>query len=71
MESLNLTCINFMPTVINTLKKKSKKKLVLIYPKTKKFQKPLKVFEYEENFELTVVPFDLDKGNLVDFSINL
>ena len=53
------------------LKKEKHKKLVLIYPKTEKFQKPLKVFEYEENFELTVVPFDLDKGNLVDFSINL
>lgn len=53
------------------LKKEKHKKLVLIYPKTEKFQKPLKVFKYEENFELTVVPFDLDKGNLVDFSINL
>jgi 5-methylcytosine-specific restriction enzyme subunit McrC len=41
------------------------KELLLIYPKTDKFKEPLPVFQYEDGFILTVVPFDLDKGNLV------
>ena len=51
------------------LKKEKQKNLVLIYPKTEKFQKPLPVFKYEEGFKLKVVPFDLEKGTLVDFAM--
>lgn len=47
-------------------KSKPPKKLMLVYPKTDKFEKPLSVFEYEEGLELDVVPFDLDEGVLID-----
>jgi 5-methylcytosine-specific restriction enzyme subunit McrC len=47
------------------LKGNEHKKLMLIYPKTDKFQEPLPVFKYEDGFELSVVPFDLDSGILV------
>ena len=47
-------------------KSKPPKKLMLVYPKTDKFEKPLPVFEYEEGLELDVVPFDLDEGVLID-----
>jgi 5-methylcytosine-specific restriction enzyme subunit McrC len=47
-------------------KSKPPKKLMLVYPKTDKFEKPLPVFKYEDGLELDVVPFDLDNGVLID-----
>tara|TARA_R110001599_G_scaffold230819_1_gene430090 strand:- start:585 stop:1871 length:1287 start_codon:yes stop_codon:yes gene_type:complete len=47
------------------LKDNEHKKLMLIYPKTDKFQAPLLPFQYEDGFELSVVPFDLDSGTLI------
>lgn len=46
------------------LKDNEHKKLMLIYPKTDKFKEPLPVFRYEDGFELLVVPFDLECGQL-------
>ena len=45
---------------------KTLKTLMLVYPKTDKFEKRLPVFKYEEGLELDVVPFDLDEGVLID-----
>ena len=47
-------------------KSKPPKKLMLVYPKTDKFEKRLPLFEYEKGLELDVVPFDLDEGVLID-----
>ena len=47
------------------LKGNEHKKLMLIYPKTDKFQQQLPEFKYEDGFTLTVVPFDLDSGTLI------
>lgn len=35
------------------------KRVVLIYPRSEKFTKPLPTFHYEDNFTLSVIPFDL------------
>lgn len=40
-------------------------KMMLIYPKTAAFTKPLPVFDYGNDLSLWVVPFDLDKEELV------
>lgn len=40
-------------------------KMMLIYPKTAAFTKPLPVFDYGNDLRLWVVPFDLDKEELV------
>ena len=50
------------------LKENEQKELMLIYPKTDKFQEPLPVFKYEDGLTLKVVPFDLDEGALVDIA---
>ena len=47
------------------LKGEDQKQLMLIYPKTDRFQEPLPEFDYENGFTLTAVPFDLEKGELV------
>ena len=47
------------------LKGEGQKKLMLIYPKTDKFKEPLPVFQYEDGFTLTAIPFDLELGALV------
>lgn len=47
------------------LKGNEHKELMLIYPKTDKFQASLPVFKYEDGLTLKVVPFDLDAGSLV------
>jgi 5-methylcytosine-specific restriction enzyme subunit McrC len=47
------------------LKGAAEKSLMLIYPKTEFFQEPLPDFTYEDGFVLKVVPFDLDRGELV------
>jgi len=44
---------------------KTLKTLMLVYPKTDKFEKRLPVFEYEEGLKLDVVPFDLNEGVLI------
>jgi len=41
------------------------KRLMLIYPKTDTFCKPLPVFTYEDGFELEVVPFDISNKKLI------
>lgn len=48
--------------------------IILIYPKTKTFDKPLPVFEFNnlEKIKLWVLPFCLDEGQLLLFTeINL
>ena len=50
-------------------KSKPPKKLMLVYPKTDKFEKRLPLFEYEKGekgLKLDVVPFDLNEGVLID-----
>jgi len=47
------------------LKGQDQKRLMLIYPKTDKFQEALPAFHYEDGFRLDAVPFDLEKGELV------
>lgn len=47
------------------LKGQDQKRLMLIYPKTERFQEPLPAFYYEDGFRLDAVPFDIDKGELV------
>ncbi|MFT6030212.1 MAG: 5-methylcytosine-specific restriction enzyme subunit McrC [Oleiphilaceae bacterium] len=47
------------------MKGDDQKELMLIYPKTDKFKEPLPSFQHESDFTLTVVPFDLEKGELV------
>jgi 5-methylcytosine-specific restriction enzyme subunit McrC len=47
------------------LKDSHHKQLMLIYPKTDRFNEPLPDFNYEDGFTLRVVPFDLDTGELV------
>ena len=47
------------------LKQSPSKNLKLIYPKTDSFTNPLPVFEYEGNFTLEIVPFDIASGSLV------
>lgn len=39
--------------------------VVLVYPGTEAFAKPLQVFEFEAGFRLMVVPFDLQRGVLL------
>jgi 5-methylcytosine-specific restriction enzyme subunit McrC len=48
------------------LKENKIKELMLIYPKTAKFQRMLPVFRYEDGLMLRVVPFDIDTGLLVE-----
>lgn len=45
------------------------KKLVLIYPMNENFTEQLPVFTYADDFELVVVPFDIDAGCLVGSEI--
>ena len=40
------------------------RKVMLIYPKTDRFTKPLKPFIFEDNYQLEVVPFDLENDCL-------
>jgi 5-methylcytosine-specific restriction enzyme subunit McrC len=40
--------------------------MVLIYPRTARFHKPLPVFTYSPTLHLWVVPFDLQTGKMVD-----
>lgn len=47
------------------LKDNDHKELMLIYPKTDKFQQPLPDFRYEDGFVLKLVPFDLDLDKLI------
>jgi len=47
------------------LKSSHPKQLMLIYPKTERFQSALPLFHYEDGFSLQVVPFDLDNGKLL------
>lgn len=47
------------------LRDEPNKRLMLIYPKTDTFSVPLPIFTYESGFELEVVPFDIDTGQLV------
>ncbi|MGK0473196.1 MAG: 5-methylcytosine-specific restriction endonuclease McrBC regulatory subunit McrC [Candidatus Azotimanducaceae bacterium] len=47
------------------LRDKPEKKLMLIYPETDTFFEPLPIFTYESGFELEVVPFDIDTGQLI------
>lgn len=47
------------------LRGNEQKDLILIYPRTDKFQEPLPVFKYEDGLTLRVVPFDLETGTLV------
>ena len=50
-------------------KDKDPKTVMLIYPKTDKFEKRLPIFEYEKGekgLKLEVVPFDLNEGVLID-----
>lgn len=42
--------------------------MLLIYPKTARFQKPLPVFTYSPQLQLWVVPFDLQNDKLVENS---
>jgi len=46
-------------------KESSVKNVVLIYPKTDTFSQPLPAFIFEQGFTLKVVPFDLERGELV------
>jgi len=47
------------------LKNNEHKELMLIYPKTDKFKEPLSPFQYEDGLVLKVVPFDLERGELI------
>ena len=38
--------------------------MLLIYPRTERFQKPLPLFEFSPELRLQVVPFDLENGIL-------
>ncbi len=42
-----------------------KKELMLIYPKSQNFSRPLSPFTYEQDFTLRVVPFDVLSGELI------
>jgi len=42
-----------------------RKHVILIYPKSKFFQSPLAPFEYEDDFILEVLPFDIQNGMLI------
>ena len=45
--------------------------VVLIYPRTREFSKPLEVFKFSTKLNLWVVPFDLDRGELLDVDFYL
>lgn len=48
------------------LKDEDPKEVILVYPKTDKFEEPLLPFHFhKDKFTLKVVPFDLDKGVLI------
>jgi 5-methylcytosine-specific restriction enzyme subunit McrC len=48
------------------LKGEDQKELMLIYPKTDKFQRPLPEFIYGDSLVLRVVPFDIEHGRLIN-----
>lgn len=47
------------------LKDKPQRRVILIYPRTDRFTKPLLPFVFDEGYQLEVLPFDLDSDKMI------